>query len=122
MKFSSLNVSRSKMFLDIKELGAVVMYSFFEGRGCSRVAFTLLFNLDFKSTCEVRHLVLADKAQHHLLSARPSPPPFPPVRPWLPCCSHGGDEDEVPLPEKGEAGSGTVAALMECHSSWSTNL
>lgn len=86
------------------------------------VALTLTPGLDFKATFEVCHFVLADKAQHHPSSACPSPPPIPPVRLWLPRCSHGADEDEVPLSEKGEAGSGTVAALMECHSGWSTNL
>lgn len=75
-----------------------------------------------KATFEVCHVVLAEKAQHHSSSPRPSPPPIPLVRLWLPRCSHGGDEDEVPLSEKGEAGSGTVAALMECHSGWSPNL
>lgn len=86
------------------------------------VALTLTPGLDFKATFEVCHFVLADKAQHHPSSPCPSPPPIPPVRLWLPRCSHGADEDEVPLSEKGEAGSGTVAALMECHSGWSTNL
>lgn len=78
--------------------------------------------LFFKGTFEFCHLLLADKAQHHPSSPRPSPSPIPPVRLWLPRCSHGGDEDEVPLSEKGEAGSGTVAALLGCHSGRSANL
>lgn len=76
----------------------------------------------FKGTFEVCHPLPADKAQHHPSSPRPSPSPIPPVRLWLPRCSHGGDEDEVPFSEKGEAGSGTVAALVECHSCRGANL
>lgn len=49
-------------------------------------------------------------------------PLFPPVRLRYPRCNHGGDEDEVPLSEKGEAGPGTVAPLLECHSGRSDDL
>lgn len=44
------------------------------------------------------------------------PSPVPPVRLWFPGSSHGCDEDEVPLSEKGEVSPRTVAPLIECHS------
>lgn len=59
---------------------------------------------------------LTDQAQHRPSSPCRSPSPLPPVRLGLPRCNHGGDEDEVPFWKKGEAGPGTVAPLMVCHS------
>ncbi len=59
---------------------------------------------------------LVDKAQHRPSLPRRSPSPIPPVRLGLPRRNHGGDEDEVPLSEKGEASPGTVAPLLVCHS------
>lgn len=65
---------------------------------------------------------LTDRAQHRLSLPRRSPSPIPPVSLRGPRCNHGGDEDEVPLREEGEAGPGTVAPLLECHSGRGPNL
>lgn len=64
----------------------------------------------------------ADREQHRPLSPRRSPSPIPLVRFGLPHCNHGRDEDEVPLSKKGEAGPGTVAPLLVCHSCRGHNL
>lgn len=69
-----------------------------------------------------RPSLLADKAQRHSSLPLRSPSPIPPVRLGFPRCSHGGDEDEVPLSEKGEASPGPVAPLVECHSGRGSDL
>lgn len=74
-------------------------------------------SLDLRSyASHLSSFFLADIAKHRPSSPSCPPSPIPPVRLGLPRCKHGGDEDEVPLSEKGEASPGTVAPVLECHS------
>jgi len=77
--------------------------------------FSVEFQFCHRPTSDLSFL-LAEKAQHRPSLPRGSPSPIPPVRLGFPHCNHGGDEDEVPLSEKGEASPGTVAPLLVCHS------
>lgn len=65
---------------------------------------------------------LQKNTQHHPLLLCRSPSPIPPVSLRLPRCNHGGDEDEVPFSEKGEASPGTLAPLLVRHSGRCINL
>lgn len=93
-------------------LSTLFIHSFFK----FSIAFSFIIFIVEPSESSPLSFFPADRAQHRPTLPRRSPSPTPPVRLGLPFCNHGGDEDEVPLSEKGEAGPGTVAPLLGCHS------
>lgn len=78
-------------------------------------SFVILISEPLESCLSPLTSFLSDKSQHRPSLPRRSPSPIPLVRPRAPRCNHGGDEDEVPLWEKGEASPGTVAPLLVSH-------
>lgn len=71
-------------------------------------------SLSLQSPASYLSFFLTDKAQHRPLFLIALLPLLPPLRLGFPRCNHGGDEDEVPLSEKGEASPGIVAPLLVC--------
>lgn len=79
---------------------------------CIKVSIKFSFNCNQHSSNNSSFL----QTRHSPTVPHRCPSPVPPVRLWFPGSSHGCDEDEVPLSEKGEVSPRTVAPLIECHS------